>query len=175
MHATGRIGSWAVHFAFGTAVVAALAYVGFARPAHMRWGASDVEVARPMPGDRVVGGADFVATRAVTIAAPRELVWPRIVQMGQRDRRFVKGFEANRYMLWLARSAPRRTWCWQLEAAGPGRTRLVTRVRFRHAWLSAAALRSLAADLGDIVTVRGAMLDVKAAAEAAARERRPGT
>lgn len=174
MKTSGRFGSWAVHLTFGVAVIAALGYFGFARPAHMRWGATDVEVARPMPGDLVVGGADFVATRAVTIEAPRELVWPRIAQMGQRDGHFVKGFEANRYMLWLTRSAPRLTWCWQLDAAGAGRTRLVTRVRFRHAWLSKAALGSLAADFGDIFTVRGAMLDVKAQAEGAARKRRPG-
>lgn len=174
MHASDRFGSWSVHLAFGTVVLAVLVYFVYARPAHMRWGASDVEVASPMPGDRVVGGADFVATRAVTIEAPRELVWPWIVQMGQRDRRFIKGFEANRYMLWLTRSAPRLTWCWELEMAGAGRTRLVTRVRFRHAWLSTAVLRSLAADLGDIVTVRGAMLDVKAQAEAAAKKWRRG-
>ena len=174
MNATGRFGSWAVHLTFGTAVIAAFAYFGFARPAHLRWGASDVEVARPMPGDLVVGGADFVATRAVTIEAPRELVWPWIVQMGQRDGRFIKGFEANRYMLWLARSAPRLTWCWQLESAGAGRTRLVTRVRFRHAWFSTAVVRSLVADLGDIVTVRDAMLAVKAQAETAAKKWRRG-
>ncbi len=175
MHASSRFGSWAVHLAFGTAAIAAFAYLAFARPAHMRWGATDVEVARPMPGDRVVGGADFIATRAVTIEAPRELVWPWIVEMGQRDRRFIKGFEANRYVLWLARSTPRLTWCWQLEAEGAGRTRLVTRVRFRHAWLSTAGLKSLVADLGDIVTVRRAMLDVKARAERAARNWRRGT
>ena len=174
MHVSRRFGSWAVHLTLGAAVVTAFAYFGVARPAHMRWGATDVEVARPMPGDRVVGGADFVATRAVTIEAPRELVWPWIVQMGQCDRRFAKGFEANRYMLWLTRSAPRLTWCWQLESAGAGRTRLVTRVRFRHAWLSMAVMKSLAADLGDSVTVRGAMLTVKAQAEAAARKWRRG-
>lgn len=174
MKTSRGFGSWAVHLTFGIAVVAAFAYFAFVRPGHMRWGATDVEVARPMPGDRVVGGADFVATRALTIEAPRELVWAWIVQMGQREGRFVKGFEANRYMLWLQRSSPRLTWCWQLDAAGAGRTRLVTRVRFRHSWLSKAALGSLTADLGDILTVRGAMMNVKTQAETAARQGRPG-
>jgi hypothetical protein len=174
MHVSRRFGSWAAHLAFGTAIVAALVYFVFARPTHMRWGASDVEVASAMPGDLVIGVADYVATRAVTIEAPRELVWPWIVQMGQRDGRFIKGFEANRYMLWLTRSAPRLTWCWELETVGAGRTRLVTRVRFRHAWLSTVIWKSLAADLGNIATVRGAMLDVKARAEAAAKKWRRG-
>jgi hypothetical protein len=64
-------------------VVALLAaYLVFLRPAHMRWGATPVEVARPMPGDSLVGEPTFVATRAVTIDARPDQVWPWIVQMG---------------------------------------------------------------------------------------------
>jgi hypothetical protein len=51
---------------------------------HMRWGATDAEVARPMPGDEIVPKASFNATRAITIDAPPEQVWPWIVQMGYR-------------------------------------------------------------------------------------------
>jgi hypothetical protein len=51
---------------------------------HMRWGATDDEVCGPMPGDEIVPKAHFNATRAVTIDAPPELVWPWIVQMGYR-------------------------------------------------------------------------------------------
>ena len=49
---------------------------------HQRWGATDAEVQGAMPGDDLVPKASFSATRAVTIAAPPELVWPWIVQMG---------------------------------------------------------------------------------------------
>jgi hypothetical protein len=153
---------------FVAAVALAVAYVAFLRPTSMRWGATDVEIARPMPGDLVVGHATYIATRAVMIDAPTEQVWPLIVQMGRRDSRFVKGFEANRYMLWLTRSAPRLTWCWVLYPAGASRTRLVTRVRFRHAWLSPTIFRAVLADIGDVFTVRRAMLDVKARAESMA-------
>ena len=55
-----------------------------ARPWHMRWGATDAEVAAPMPGDEVVPRAQFNATRSVTIDAPREQVWPWIAQLGYR-------------------------------------------------------------------------------------------
>jgi hypothetical protein len=51
---------------------------------HLRWGATDQEVRGPMPGDDLVPTASFNATRAVTIDAPTELVWPWIVQMGYR-------------------------------------------------------------------------------------------
>jgi hypothetical protein len=37
-----------------------------------------------MPGDEVVRRAQFKATRAISIDAPRERVWPWIVQMGYR-------------------------------------------------------------------------------------------
>lgn len=151
---------------FVAAVAFLVLHVAFLRPGQMRWGATDVEVARPLPGDKVVGNATFVATRAVTIDAPPERVWPWIARMAADERRFVKGFEANRYMLWQTRSAPRLTWCWTLTPAGPGRTRVVTRVRFFHAWLSPALFRVLAADLGDFYRVRRALLDVKAKAEA---------
>jgi hypothetical protein len=54
------------------------------RPWHMRWGATDAEVAGPMPGDHVVPRAQFNATRSITIDAPREQVWPWIAQLGYR-------------------------------------------------------------------------------------------
>jgi hypothetical protein len=50
----------------------------------MRWGATDAEVAGPMPGDEIVPKASFNATRAISIDAPPERVWPWIVQMGYR-------------------------------------------------------------------------------------------
>lgn len=35
-----------------------------------------------MPGDEIVGGPSFNATRAVTITAPAEVIYPWIVQIG---------------------------------------------------------------------------------------------
>lgn len=52
------------------------------RPWHLRWGATADEVQGAMPGDEVVPRAQFVATRAVTVDAPPERVWPWIVQLG---------------------------------------------------------------------------------------------
>jgi hypothetical protein len=51
---------------------------------HMRWGATDEEMRGSMPGDDIVPKAQFNATRAITIDAPPEMVWPWIVQMGYR-------------------------------------------------------------------------------------------
>jgi hypothetical protein len=61
---------------------ATAAYLLFIRPWQLRWGATDEELERPMPGDEIVECPTFNATRAVTIAARPEEIWPWIVQMG---------------------------------------------------------------------------------------------
>ena len=62
--------------------VAALAYARFVRPWQLTWGATAAEVSRALPSDDLVPNPTFNATRAITIAAPPEAVWPWIVQMG---------------------------------------------------------------------------------------------
>ena len=52
------------------------------RPWHLRWGATDEEVRRDLPGDVIVAAPTFDATRAITVEAPPEAVWPWIAQIG---------------------------------------------------------------------------------------------
>ena len=52
------------------------------RTRHLRWGATPEEAAMPLPGDAQLPTAQFVATRAITVDAPPEAVWPWIVQVG---------------------------------------------------------------------------------------------
>ena len=68
-------------------VAAALAgavgiYIVFYRPRQLRWGATDDEVARGMPGDEIVARPVFNATRAVTVDARPEEIWPWLIQIG---------------------------------------------------------------------------------------------
>lgn len=49
---------------------------------HRRWGATGAEVAAAMPGDELVPGSQTFCTRAITIDAPPEAVWPWLVQVG---------------------------------------------------------------------------------------------
>jgi hypothetical protein len=58
-------------------------YVAAIRPWHRRWGATDEEVARKMPGDGLVTDPNFETTRAITIEAQPDEVWPWLVQLGQ--------------------------------------------------------------------------------------------
>lgn len=52
------------------------------RPWQLTWGATREEVARDLPGDDLVQSPTFNATRAISIGAPPEQVWPWLVQVG---------------------------------------------------------------------------------------------
>jgi hypothetical protein len=74
---------WAAGTAIGLGIAALVAamYVVAIRPWHLRWGATDAEVSRPLPGDDLLPEATS-ATRAITIAATPEEIWPWLVQLG---------------------------------------------------------------------------------------------
>lgn len=59
-------------------LVLVLGYLAI-RPWHLRWGATEEEVSRAMPGDLEQIGW----TRAITIAATPEEIWPWLIQWGQ--------------------------------------------------------------------------------------------
>jgi hypothetical protein len=54
----------------------------------MRWGATDEEVSRKMPGDEMLKNPTFNATRAVTIKGRPEEIWPWIIQIGYKKAGF---------------------------------------------------------------------------------------
>jgi hypothetical protein len=66
--------------AFGASLV--VAYKRILREPILTWGATPDEAERRLPGDELLEDADIVATRAITIDAPPESVWPWLVQMG---------------------------------------------------------------------------------------------
>ena len=75
-------GFWA---GLAIALVIALVKLGvyslFIGPWQHRWGATEEEVARTMPGDNLLPDANST-TRAITIHAEPEDVWPWLVQIG---------------------------------------------------------------------------------------------
>jgi hypothetical protein len=64
------------------ACAAVAAYTLVVRPRYLRWGASDDEVTRSLPGDDRLRESPVGSTRAVTIAASPEDIWPWLVQVG---------------------------------------------------------------------------------------------
>jgi hypothetical protein len=59
------------------------AYILLFRPWQHRWGATDEEVKRTLPGDELVPHPDVNLTRALTIRARPAEVWSWLVQIGQ--------------------------------------------------------------------------------------------
>jgi hypothetical protein len=57
--------------------------VAFVRARYLRWGATDEELKVGLSGDELVAAADLTATRAVTVRAGADVVWPWMAQLGQ--------------------------------------------------------------------------------------------
>jgi hypothetical protein len=53
------------------------------RPWYNRWGVTEEEAARSLPGDELVPDPRLGYTRAITIQTPPERVWPWLIQIGQ--------------------------------------------------------------------------------------------
>jgi len=64
--------------------VASLFYFLLYRPWSLTWGATDEEVNRQMGGDDILEEPTFVATRAISIEASPEDIWPWIIQIGYK-------------------------------------------------------------------------------------------
>ena len=62
--------------------LAPLAYPLFLRRRCLTWGARAEEAAMKLPGDELLPDAGLVTSRAITIDAPPDAIWPWLVQMG---------------------------------------------------------------------------------------------
>jgi len=58
-------------------------YLLAVRPWFLRWGATPEEARAALPGDELVPDPAIEATRAITVDAPAEDVWPWLAQIGQ--------------------------------------------------------------------------------------------
>ena len=68
------------------ALVLLAALYPFLRRPILTWGATAAEAASRLPGDELLEDADGVSTRATTIHAPAERVWPWLAQLGPSPR-----------------------------------------------------------------------------------------
>jgi hypothetical protein len=79
-------------------VAATAAYARVMRPWMKAWGTRPGEADKELPGDETVPDAGLQQTRAITIEAPPDQVWPWLAQLGQ-DR---AGFYSYRWLENLA-------------------------------------------------------------------------
>lgn len=67
----------------GAAAIAAALLTPFFRSWRIKWGATNAEVHRSLPGDDLVPHPKWGYTQAITIQASATNIWPWLVQMGQ--------------------------------------------------------------------------------------------
>jgi hypothetical protein len=75
---------WIIISIFVALVAIVLLYFLVLRPWHKNWGANDKEIKRQMLGDDLVENPLDITTRAITIKAKPEDIWPWFVQMGYK-------------------------------------------------------------------------------------------
>lgn len=67
----------------GAFLIAFILLTPFLRSRHSRWGATDAEIQRSLPGDNLVPNSRGGYTHAITVRASTAAVWPWLVQIGQ--------------------------------------------------------------------------------------------
>jgi hypothetical protein len=74
------------HIADGVVGAAAIASTVLANPLlrafYRKWGATEHEAHKPLPGDELIENPRMQYTRAISIKAPPERVWPWLIQIG---------------------------------------------------------------------------------------------
>jgi hypothetical protein len=73
---------WKLYALAGGSISAEVVAYLLWRPRMLRWGATAEEASEPLPGDDRTPHPRVQSTRAVTIDAPPEQVWPWLMQMG---------------------------------------------------------------------------------------------
>ena len=179
--------------AIGAAGAAAvlMVYRVLVQPWQQRWGATDEEVGRAMPGDDLLARTTGTTTRAIGITAPPERVWPWLVQLGHAsaDRIIpelqelttgdqvpmlpgvgprVREIQPNRYL--VAGDDNGGTWCLALYPAGHG-CRLVSRWRVNWPLTPATAFWILLSDPGAFIMERRMLNGIKTRVEHASTAR----
>jgi hypothetical protein len=71
-----------------------LAVLAATRRWHQHWGATDEEIARPLPGDDLIADSRLDSTHAITIRAPADRVWPWLAQAGYGGRAGFYSYDA---------------------------------------------------------------------------------
>jgi hypothetical protein len=96
------------------------AYYALVQPWFLNWGATATELRKPLPGDEIIPTARRQQTRAITIAANIDSVWPWLAQIGQ-DRGGFYSFDALENLVGC--DMPTEDYLRPGEQCGPSATR----------------------------------------------------
>jgi hypothetical protein len=151
----------------GTASALVAAYGTMVRPWHLTWGATFEEAHRAMPFDELIPDPNYVATRAITVDAPAEIVWKYVTERSSLPvDTIVRHVEMNRCVVFAPPELEAEaTWVVTLEPRD-GATRVVSRNRAHFGHTLSAIVRYLLVDVGQFWFERRWLLRVKARSEA---------
>jgi hypothetical protein len=130
---------------FTITIVAALlfTYMVAVRPWHLQWGASHLDRVARLPGDELSPRAPSAITRAISVSAPPEKVWPwaeKIAKLrAERDHLAIAIETAPEAIVIVAAAdlarikagddAMGETWAFFLKPMPGGQTRVIARLR----------------------------------------------
>ena len=183
----GPLGIWpGLLIAAAVQAAAVVCYLELIRPRQVRWGATDEEIARPMPGDDIAGPGARCTTRAVTIRASAGQVWPLLARPGKAPSQGQQGSSSDQSSMlpgpgfdlvhvdhgryFVACSADQAmSWCLELEPIDQHSCRLISRWHARQDTAPASAPWTVLSDPSSYSTDRRMLLTIKAQAEHSAR------
>lgn len=153
--------------AAGATAALAAAYGLTGRAWHLRWGATDEEISRPMPFDGLIPDANFFSTRAVTIAATPQQIWPVLFDATLLPKQTsIRHVDEPRALVYAPPELEAEaTWVVELVPADDGTTRLISRNRARFAPRLSSVARYFLVDPAQFIFERRWMLTIKRKAE----------
>lgn len=134
------------------------------RPRLLRWGATPAEARRKMPGDTLIPRPHVVATRAITVAAEPQDLWPLLPTLAAQDAEVVQEKPFHTLVMAVRGFYVTVTWAMELREQHDG-TRLVVRQRILCRPGVLGLIYLLLSDTADFFTVREQLTTVKALAE----------
>jgi hypothetical protein len=153
----------------GLGAAAMTAYALLVRPWHLSWGATREEMAAPMPFDTVIAHPNYFATRAITIDAPPERVWPLLVDTRVLPKgTIIRTLDEGRSVVFAPPEVEAEaTWVVVVQPDGDGGSRVVSRNRARFGPSLGSIARYLLVDPGQFIVERNWLLGLKERAERA--------
>jgi hypothetical protein len=150
----------------GAAAALASTYGLSLRPWHLQWGATAEEAKRPMPFDELIRHPNYVATRAITVAAPPDLVWRFVTERSALPRDTVIRHLEEQRCVAFAPPEPEADASWVVVLMPvDGGTRVISRNRAHFHRRLSAVLRYLLVDPGQFLFERQWLLSIKERAE----------
>lgn len=155
--------------AAGTAASVLSGYGLIVRPWHLRWGATHDEVTRRFPFDDLIPYPNYFSTRAVTVNAPINRVWPLVIDPKKLPSGTIQHAADKPHWVSFAPPEPiaEATWVVLLESTPDGKTRVVSRNRAKFPGRLKAFMRYAMIDPAQFVVERAWLLGIKERAEAA--------